>query len=152
MLDNLETLLFENNELGGELPACMTSLTKVFEFDVHNNRFSGRPPSGFFDMPKLETLDLSSNSFNGGLDFLTGPDSRSGSVQFSKIATLRLDNNGFDGEIPPEVYELDSLEELSLHDTGVTGDVSAMCGKPTVTVLTTDCSQVVCSEDCCNCV
>jgi hypothetical protein len=152
MLENLETLLFENNQLGGELPACMTSLSNVFEFDVHNNGFSGRPPSGFFDMPKLETLDLSSNGFNGGLDFLAGPDSRSGNVQFSRLTTLRLNDNSFNGEVPLEVFELDSLQELALQNTGLTGDVSAMCNKTSVTGVTTDCLKVACNKACCECV
>ncbi len=151
MLEDLETLVFEGNQLGGELPECLTSLSSVFEFNVHNNAFSGRPPSGFFNMPRLETLDLSSNMFTGRLDFLVGPDDRSETVGNSRLTTLRLDNNGFDGELPSELYALDALQELTLHDTAVQGDVSAMCENPTVSILTTDCSQAVCNKDCCDC-
>lgn len=151
MLEDLETLVFEGNQLYGELPACLTGLSAVFEFDVHNNAFSGTPPSGFLTMPRLETLDLSSNNFTGGLDFLAGTDDRAEPLSFSKLTTLRLDNNGFDGELPTEIYTLNALEELTLHKTAITGDISAMCEQPTVSILTTTCSQVVCNNDCCTC-
>ena len=153
MLDYLESLQLENNYLVGELPACVTSLSKAFKFDVHNNQLSGTPPLGFVEMPQLETLDLSSNTFSGGLDFLAGLNSSSsGSVESSKITALRLDNNDFVGDIPSDLFGLGSLSELSLHDTLLTGDVSAMCDKPTITVLKIDCSKIVCSEHCCSCV
>lgn len=152
LLENLETLSFENNQLGGSLPACLTSLLSIFEFNVHNNAFSGIPPSGFFDMPRLETLDLSSNAFTGELDFLEGPQSRAGSVDFvSQIRTLRLDNNEFEGNIPDSMYNLNSLEELTLQQTSVWGDVSALCSNPAISVLSMDCSQVSCNESCCTC-
>ena len=154
MLMDLESLLLENNQLGGSLPTCLTSLSSVFEFDVHSNDFSGSPPPGFFDMPKLQTLDLSSNQFSGGLNFLEGMNSRStnSAQSTSPITTLRLNNNGFVGDVPRSVYDLNALKILTLYGTSVTGNVSALCSKPSVSVLSTDCSQVACDEACCQCV
>lgn len=154
MLDSLETISIDNNRLGGALPACITELSFIFEFDVHGNELSGPPPSGFLDMPRLQTLDLSSNYFSGTLDFLASSESGSGAdLPPSKLQILNLDNNSFDGEVPDGVLDrLVELEELSLHATDVTGDVSHLCLQPSILEVYASCDELVCDGECCNCI
>jgi Leucine rich repeat len=154
MLDSLETISIDNNRLGGTLPACITDLSFIVEFDVHGNDLSGPPPSGFLDMPRLQMLDLSSNSFSGALDFLSSPDSGSGAeLPPSKLQNLFLDNNSFDGEVPDGVLDrLVELEQLSLHATDVTGDVSSLCLQPSIAEVYASCDELVCEGECCNCI
>ena len=149
LLEGLETIVLEGNQLSGTLPECLTGLASMFEFNLRENEFSGSPPSGFLSMPRLETLDLSSNQFTGGLDFLSESETTNSTT--SRLQTLRLDNNGFTGELPSDIYALNSLQELTLQGTSVTGDVSSICDNPAVWILTTDCSQVTCNSDCCEC-
>ena len=145
LLEDLETIVLEGNQLTGTLPQCLTDLVSVFEFNLRQNEFSGTPPSGFLSMPLLETLDLSNNQFSGELDFLA-----TNATSSSRLQTLRLDNNGFNGELP-DLYALNSLQELTLHGTMVTGNVSAVCDGPAMTILTTNCTLVTCNSDCCEC-
>ena len=149
MLEDLETVVLEGNQLSGNLPQCLTDLASVFEFNFRKNGFSGSPPSGFLSMPRLETLDLSSNQFTGGLDFLAA--SETGNSTGTSLRTLRLDNNGFNGELPSEIQSLEYLQELTLQGTSITGDISAICDNPAVWIITTDCTQVTCNSDCCEC-
>lgn len=148
LLQDLESILLENNRLVGSLPACITELSSVFEFNAHGNELTGAPPSGFLDMPNLETLDLSSNQFSGSLDFLVGPGAGP-----SKLTTLKLDDNDFDGDVPTEVLgQLGGIQEMTLHDTGVTGDVSTLCSILSAGSITATCDQLSCTGECCNCV
>ena len=150
LLESLETIVLEGNQLTGTLPQCLTGLTSAFEFDFRQNEFSGSPPSGFLSMHLLETLDLSNNRFTGELDFLA-PSETTNATSSSRLKTLRLDNNGFNGELPSDLYSLRSLQELTLHGTLITGDISAVCDGPAMLILTTNCTQVTCNSDCCEC-
>lgn len=147
ILSELEIILLENNKLVGELPACLTKLNRLYELDVRNNKLSGSPPTGFLELPRLTTLDLSSNKFTGDLSFLSASEE---ALAVSKISSLKLDNNNFNGDPPLSLLEsLENLEEVSLQGTSVTGDVSALCASSAL--VSVDCGQVACNGACCEC-
>lgn len=153
LLSSLEMIQLENNAIVGELPSCLTNLTSLFELDVHNNNLSGNPPMGFLEMPELETLSLSDNAFSGNLDFLQVPETLVADIFVTnKVTHLHLDNNPFTGEIPSSLYYLEGLEELTLHNTDLTGDVTAICEGDSAVLVTSDCNEVVCEDaECCEC-
>lgn len=147
LLEDLESLLLGNNEFVGVIPACVVDLTSLFELDVHDNDFNGTPPAGLTSMMSLRKLDLSGNGLSGNLDFLVSD----ADLQTSKVTSLKLNNNAFTGTVPESLFLMEDLEEVTLHNNALNGDISKFCEVISGIQLSTDCSQVSCTDSCCTC-
>jgi Leucine-rich repeat (LRR) protein len=149
-LDKLEILEVQNNQLVGELPACLTtSLPRLQKFDASNNQLSGELPQGFFGMPELESLNLSRNSFSGDLDkLMTGvPPGDDGYPVYENLAHLLLNDNEFTGDVPAEFIFLSNLKTLKVQNNDLSGNVNDMCEANSDLIIFADCSTVECT--CC---
>ncbi|KAL4638660.1 hypothetical protein ACB092_03G162200 [Castanea dentata] len=98
---------FSRNNLSGEIPAELTSLTLLNSLNLSWNQLTGKIPENIGSLHQLETLDLSSNHLSGHI-----PPSMS-SMTF--LSHLNLSYNNLSGQIPstnqfqtfndPSIYE-----------------------------------------------
>ncbi|KAL0004547.1 hypothetical protein SO802_012108 [Lithocarpus litseifolius] len=103
----LKIMDFSRNNLSGEIPVELTSLTLLNSLNLSGNQLIGKIPENIGSLRQLETLDLSSNHLSGHI-----PPSMS-SMTF--LSHLNLSYNNLSGPIPsanqfqtfndPSIYE-----------------------------------------------
>ena len=118
-------LLLESNELAGELPKELGSLSNLKRLDLGNNYLTGEIPRELGNLSGLETLLLGSNS-----SFAVGLSGRIPKElgTLSKLEALNLKFNQLTGEIPAELGNLTSLETLVLDHNRLSGEIPAELG------------------------
>jgi Leucine-rich repeat (LRR) protein len=116
---NLERLDASNNQLSGELPPNITTLTSLTELFLQGNQFSSRNlGAALGGLRNLRVLNLAGNRFGGGRDSIP-----------SAITTLRaleqvnLRNNGFVRTIPVGFADMENLQTLLLDSNALEGAV-----------------------------
>ncbi|XVF70327.1 hypothetical protein PTKIN_Ptkin11bG0153000 [Pterospermum kingtungense] len=127
---NLADNVFNNSEI----PSEINHLSKLISLDLSYSNFSGQVPSQILNLTNLELLDLSGNSLklrkpilrslldhkSSNLIQLCLTDVRISSslpiiaAKFSSLTTLILSNCDLHGEFPVGIFELPSLQFLSL--------------------------------------
>ncbi|XBI88165.1 hypothetical protein VPH35_026157 [Triticum aestivum] len=137
MFPNLEILDVSHNNISGVVPSSLCNIGSIEFMDLSNNKFTGEVPSCLFtDCSTLFVLKLSNNNLGGVI--LDGA---------SNLAALEiyLDNNKFEGTLPRNLsgnvrimdlrdnnmsgaldislWNLPSLEALSLARNSLTGDI-----------------------------
>lgn len=152
LLEKLEILEVQNNQMTGELPACLaTAMPSLQKLDASNNQFSGPIPAGFFGLEELESLNLSGNDLSGELDQLFAgiePADDGSYPAYEQLTHLLLNDNGFTGPVPGEFIFLTALQTLKLQNNDLTGSVNAVCDAYPDISLFADCNgEVECS--CC---
>jgi kinase len=107
-LKNLSYLDLSYNDLTLEFPTTLYSCSVLQYLDLSNNGFSGALPADINNLSSgMEHLNLSSNGFTGSVP--------SGIAGFSKLKSLVLDTNRFDGSYPAAaISNLIELETLTL--------------------------------------
>ncbi|ONI13609.1 hypothetical protein PRUPE_4G233200 [Prunus persica] len=104
-----------NNQLTGEMPPTICSLSRLQILDLSNNKLSGKIHQCLGDFSQsLSVLDLRKNKFDGMIP-----------MTFSKGNVLRnlgLDGNQLEGPLPPSLLTCRDLEVLDvgnnkIHDT-----------------------------------
>ncbi|CAB9498828.1 Leucine Rich Repeat [Seminavis robusta] len=173
-LSRLQGLFLQDNKLQGTLPVSLfggtvsqvgrqesnetksttTSIMTLQEIHLANNQITGSIPSQIRLLRRsLRTLDLEANALTGDLP-----------AELNQVASLQrllLSHNPMlGGTIEGDYYTIDvansddllrldalaNLEELTLTNTSVTGELpSAVCN---ITVLEFDCSESLCGCDC----
>lgn len=98
-LPNLQTLLLNNNAIGGTLPSSISKMSSLVTLRIHENDFMGGLPD-FTHAALLEEAHLDENYF-------TGPLPTFGS---KRLRSLYLGRNAFTGSIPSSFGELSKLE------------------------------------------
>ncbi|KAJ8485975.1 hypothetical protein OPV22_018460 [Ensete ventricosum] len=162
---SLTSISLSNNNFSGDLPTdALTSMPNLRFLELAFNNFSGSLGDSISKLPLLEVLDLSSNHLTGSIpsglcpspDFglkelylqnnqLTGviPESLSNCTQLnslegeipaelSNIRTLEnliLDNNGLTGAIPPELVNCTNLNWISLSSNQLSGPLPSWIGQ-----------------------
>ncbi|KAH0929805.1 hypothetical protein HID58_015532, partial [Brassica napus] len=113
-LTSLMELYLDHNQLTGSFP-LVQNLTKLSFVDFSYNHFSGTIPS-LVNMPFLSIIDLRRNDLTGSLKF---PNS-------SRLESMYLGNNHFEGKIIEPISKLISLKvlELSFLNTSYPIDIS----------------------------
>lgn len=103
-LKSLKRLELQLNSLSGEIPD-LGSLEKFYYLDISDNAFAGEIPA---TLPKsLVEISMRNNSLTGGL--------RSESFKgLMDLQVLDLSYNSLEGTVPVVLFELPSLEQLSL--------------------------------------
>ncbi|XP_071701530.1 LRR receptor-like serine/threonine-protein kinase GHR1 [Rutidosis leptorrhynchoides] len=66
-VSNIRVLDISNNQLDGDFPDELDSLTQLQFLDISGNTFSGSLPSSLTELTGLVTLDISQNHFTGPL-------------------------------------------------------------------------------------
>lgn len=109
------------NNLSGEIPEGITSLSFLGALRLSRNKLSGNIPQNISLLTRLETLDLSLNHISG-----TIPASMS---SMTLLAHLNLSYNNLSGPIP-------SLNQFQTYDISTFEGNTGLCGPP----LTASCS------------
>ena len=104
-----------NNELSGEIPAELGSLTNLGLLSLLSNDLSGEIPPELGSLSNLRRLRLYGNELSGEIPAELG--------SLSNLKWLQLSNNELSGEIPAELGSLSNLQNLSLHDNELSGCV-----------------------------
>ncbi|XP_021296792.1 receptor like protein 30-like [Herrania umbratica] len=141
---NLADNVFKNSKI----PSEITNLSRLASLDLSYSNFSGQIPSEILQLTELELLDLSGNSLKRRkpglrslLENLTNlqelylTDVRISSsvptilANFSSLKALILSNCDLHGDFPPRIFELPSLQFLSLESnpdlTGYLPDIQS---------------------------
>ncbi|XP_056173205.1 receptor-like protein Cf-9 homolog [Syzygium oleosum] len=109
-----------DNGFTGEIPSSICQLNSLRYLILSNNNLSGNMPPCFGNMANLFYLDLSSNKFQGPLPILPPSTSH-----------FYATDNGFTGEIPSSICQLNSLFYLVLSNNNLSGNVPPCFGNMT---------------------
>ena len=119
-LSNLEILEFDRNLLEGEIPAILGILSNLEILNLYDNRLSGRIPAELGGLSSLEQLRLQDNELSGTIPRKLG--------SLSNLAWLQLSGNQLSGRIPPQLGNLRRLEFLFLNDNELSGLIPSGLG------------------------
>ena len=112
-----------NNQLTGEIPAELGSLTSLEGLRLYNNQLTGEIPAELGSLTNLKVLLLNSNQLTGEIPAELG--------SLTNLKDLRLLRNQLTGEIPAELGSLTSLEGLHMDANRLTGEIPAELGNLT---------------------
>jgi len=107
IFDQVEELIFFDNQLKGTIPESLGALTQLHTLDVERNEMTGKPFVTLYGLSGLRKIHLSENLFE---EQLSGP----GMLNWELVQDLWLGNNLFLGEIPEEIGRMESLRRYSL--------------------------------------
>ena len=144
-LENLEYLNLENNDIEGNLPPELGNLSSLEWMELRRNDISGPIPPEFGQLDNLEVLRLNRNSLSGELpselqnlssitELNLGGNPLEGTLPawLGNLSTVEfLDISGapfIEGELPPEIGQLENLEKLFVAATQITGTIPAEWG------------------------
>ncbi|XP_022882536.1 probable LRR receptor-like serine/threonine-protein kinase At3g47570 isoform X3 [Olea europaea var. sylvestris] len=103
----LQNLLLGSNDLYGAIPRELGNLDNLKELDMGSNFLNGSIPASIFNISSLQHIDFERCNLSGNLD----PNSIANS---SKLTTIMLSFNDFNGPIPNFQGKLRFLEKLHL--------------------------------------
>ena len=122
-LTNLIKLDLSSNELTGSIPPELGSLTNLKELYLGGNRLTGDIPAELGDLASLEELVIGDSRFTGGI-----PPELGGLDRLEKLYFVAAH---LSGEIPPELGRLTRLRELRLEANQLTGEIPSDLGRLT---------------------
>lgn len=122
----LKILSLSNNEISGELPELIGSVTNLQVLNLSDNALKGSVPSNLTLLPNLTTVSLSSNYISGPLP----------SGSFDKLRVLDLSSNLINGSIPVD-FSAENIQYLNLSYNKLSGSISTEFGAklPTNSVI-----------------
>jgi len=103
------------NNLVGNLPTELGSLTNLTYLDLGYNQLKGSIPSELGSLANLTGLDLSNNQLSGNIPTELG--------NLTDLSGLYLNNNQLNGSIPMEFGNLSILMELALNSNQLQGSI-----------------------------
>jgi LRR receptor-like serine/threonine-protein kinase FLS2 len=116
LLKSLAYMEFHINHFSGTLPSCFKNHTILVEISVGYNYLSGTIPTEYFtNLPSFANLYLRKNEFTG-----TVPDTIG---QAPSLAVFSVLWNHLTGTIPSSIFQLTTLNFISVRDNYFTGPV-----------------------------
>ncbi|KAK3128338.1 hypothetical protein QOZ80_6BG0460240 [Eleusine coracana subsp. coracana] len=112
---------FSNNNLEGEIPSSVGSLTRLVSLHLSKNRLSGVLPASLSSCGHLRLLDLGENNLEGSIPAWIG-------YSLQLLTILRLRSNQFSGNIPVELSQLQGLQVLDLASNKLVGPLPQSIG------------------------
>ena len=112
-LSSLEGLYLDNNQLTGEMPAELGNLTNLTILRLYRNQLTGEMPAELGSLTNIEELYLDNNQLTGEIPAELG--------NLTNLTILRLYRNQLTGEIPAELGNLTNLESLYLNNNQLVG-------------------------------
>ena len=119
-LTSLTWLNLSGNQLSGEMPPQLGSLVNLTGLSLRNNLLTGEIPPEL-GITHLTTLRLDGNRLTGEIPGRL--------ARLNHLVKLDLGGNQLTGAIPPELGELSSLKELSLRDNDLNRRDTAGVGR-----------------------
>ena len=104
-----------DNQLTGEIPPGLGTLSNLTELWLGTNQLMGDIPTELGDLSSLTMLDLGDNQLTGEIPTELG--------DLSNLRELWLDNNRLMEEIPTELSDLSKLTRLELGGNDLTGEI-----------------------------
>ncbi len=113
-----------SNQVNGEIPAALGSLSDLQALDLSDNWLSGEIPAALGSLSNLQELDLSwdrdrDRNYPGELTGAIPPELGN----LSGLRRLDISHHQLSGAIPSELGSLPNLRELRLRDNRLTGDI-----------------------------
>ena len=108
-------LSLKDNELSGELPPELGSLTSLRGLLLGNNQIAGEIPPALGGLHELEVLELWVNRLEGAIPPELG--------SLEELERLMLSRNRLRGQIPPEIGDLSNLTTLNLAGNMLVGEL-----------------------------
>ncbi|CAI0554476.1 unnamed protein product [Linum tenue] len=118
----LSVINLSNNNLSGEIPACLTNLIQLSTLQLRMNNLHGSFPSVFGNMSSLENLDLNGNTLGGSLS--------QSLTACKKLEVLDVGNNEISGVFPHWLSSLPVLKVLILHSNSFHGPITTESMNP----------------------
>ena len=119
----VDGLMLEWNELTGEIPKVLVSLSNLQRLELGNNKLTGEIPTELGNLSNLKTLLLHSNRLDGEIPTELG--------NLGNLEALVLSSNRLTGEIPTELASLTNLRVLTLDVNQLTGEIPNVLGNLT---------------------
>ncbi|KAF9965929.1 hypothetical protein BGZ70_003751 [Mortierella alpina] len=120
-LVNLMILDISNNDLTGELPESYGNLTRLKRLDVSSNKITGTFPEAVTKMTNIQELVIKNN-------YLTGPLPLS-IMKLKQLTELSIANNEFDSMLPSGLFaSLTKLRVINISQNGFTGEIGPEVG------------------------
>ena len=132
------------NELSGEIPTELGSLTNLVELDLSSNGLTGAIPSELGNLTNLKVLNLGDTQLTGEIpaelgelieleDLFLGGSPLTGTIPpelggLVKLGRLYLTAAQLNGEIPPELSRLTNLRGLDLSTNQLGGNIPPELG------------------------
>ncbi|KAF7809690.1 putative LRR receptor-like serine/threonine-protein kinase [Senna tora] len=128
-LSNLEELYLDNNNLEGPIPSSLNKLKRLKRLEIQINNLNGHIPTDLGSLTDLYYLDISDNAITGGIpaslpNSLVELSARNNSLSgfltsesfrdLMYLQVLDLSYNKLTGSVPIVLFEIPSLEQLSL--------------------------------------
>ncbi|KAG0497440.1 hypothetical protein HPP92_002131 [Vanilla planifolia] len=112
-------------ELEGFLPDELGLLADIAVFHANSNRFHGSVPDSLAGLKRVVEFDVSNNRLAGGFP--------KAALQMPALRYLDLRFNGFDGPLPPELFDK-GLDALFLNNNRFHSDLPENFGNLTASV------------------
>lgn len=106
---SIETLELQVNNLTGDIPKEIGSLTNLRRLSLYNNVFGGTIPEGLYNLDGLEHFDITSNYFSGTISKRV--------ANFLSMKNFYFGENLFSGTIPEEIGQMGALGMLIIYFT-----------------------------------
>lgn len=107
------SLLFNNME--GELPASLGTLTELRILELSFNRISGTLPESLGNLENLEVLAFNGNNLSGSIP--------ASFAQLNQLKQLHLSSNKLSGDIPSSIGDLAHIEIFNVFDNELEGEI-----------------------------
>ena len=109
-----------SNNLSGEMPPQLGSLSNLTHMDLRSNGLRGQIPPELGDLDDLEVLSLSGNALSGKIPPELGA--------LPNLTLLHISGNALSGQIPPELGSLSNLRLLHLNGNALSGQIPPELG------------------------
>ncbi|KAI1295976.1 K(+)/H(+) antiporter [Mortierella claussenii] len=120
-LVNLMALDLGNNELTGQIPESYGNLTRLKRLDVSSNLIMGTFPKAIIQMTSIQELELKNNYLTGVLP--------AGLTKLKQLTELSIANNEFEGMLPTGLFgSLNKLRVIDISQNGFTGEIDPEIG------------------------
>ena len=120
--DNRVTSIdMQNNNIHGNLPGQLGTITSLKRLVLGNNQLTGSIPTELGNLSELEFIFLYSNRLSGVIPYQLG--------NLNKLIYLILSENQLSGFIPTQLGNLAQLQQLVLNTNQLYGDIPPSIGK-----------------------
>lgn len=122
-LSHLRRLHLQRNGLSGPIPLELANLTLNEALFLHRNALSGEIPAELGGLSKLRWLGLNANQLSGAIPAELG--------DLSELRWLNLDENELSGALPAELGNLSNLKVLWIWKNALSGEIPPSLGRLT---------------------